>query len=236
MKTIIVLFLNCLYLVTTAKDTTSIRPVQDYEKKAVLISLGKPLFTDAFARKRNISLSMSYQYHFMKSFSLEPFYLYAQNNSYPSFFNDEEKLDRFIRSMEDPEMFYVYAMWDEIYTHSLGLRFHFSFVHNPRWYFSFNFATGYFFSLSSTHSLSYIYYNWPSFEITDYGTNYHRRWNKQLFIMPGVMLNYNTKNRYIFGLHLTSYFFKDTKEIWFPEDLPVFPNHWNASLVFGKAF
>jgi hypothetical protein len=234
MRTIIVLFLNCLYLVTTAKDTTSIHPVQDYEKKAVLFSLGRPLFTDAFTRKRNISFSLNYQYRFLKSFSLEPFYLYAQNNSYPSFFSDEAKLDRYIRSMEEPE--YFYASWDEVYTHSLGLRLHFSFIHNPRWYFSFNFATGYYFSLSSLHSLSFFEYTIPPYQVTNYGTSYYRRWNKGLFIMPGLLLNYSTKNRYSFGIHLTGYFFNDTKEIWYPEDMPVFPNHWNASLVFGKTF
>jgi hypothetical protein len=235
MKTIIVLFLNCLYLVTAAQDSKAIHTVQDYEKKALLISPGKPHFTDAFTSKRNISLSMSYQYRFMKSFSLEPFYLYAQNNSYPSFFNDEEKLDKFIRSMEDPEMFYIYANWDEIYTHSLGLRFHFSFVHNPRWYFSFNFATGYYLSLSSIHSLSFFEYTFPPYQITNYGTDYYRKWNRGLFIMPGILLNYSTKNRYIFGLHLTGYFFNEKKD-WSLEDMPVLPNHWNASLVLGKAF
>ncbi len=234
MKKLLIILSSCIYILSPAQDSSVIQPKQNFEKNALLVSLGKPLFTDAYLKKRNISLSMSYQYRFMKSFSLEPFYLYAQNNSYPSFFSDARKRDNYIRAMKEIDLFY--ASWDNVYTHSLGIRLHFSFIHNPRWYFSFNFATGFYFSLSSLHSLSFFEYTFPPYQVTNYGTNYYKRWNKGLFIMPGLLLNYSTKKLYFFGLHLTGYFFNDTNEIWLPEDMPVFPNHWNASIVFGKAF
>jgi len=210
MKKLFIILSSCLYILSSAQDSSVIQPIKNFEKNALLISLGKPLFTDAYLRKRNVSLSMSYQYRFMKSFSLEPFYLYAQNNSYPSFFGDEDKLDNYIRAMKEIDPFY--ASWDNVYTHSLGIRLHFSFIHNPRWYFSFNFATGYFLSMSSQHSLSFFEYTFPPYQVINYGTNYYKRWNRELFIMPGLLLHYSTKKMYLFGLHITGFFFNEKKD------------------------
>jgi hypothetical protein len=229
----------CLY--AAAQDTTSVQPNERGGKNSFYISFGKPLFTDAFITKRNFSLALSYHYRFIRSFAIEPFYLYAQNNSYPNFFGNQAELDRYIRSMTGPNM--LYATWDEVYTHSLGARLHFAIINNQRWYFSFNFASGYFSSLSSKHYLSDLLYELhfhpglpePDFVVTYYRTRQHSRWNNGVFIMPGLLLNYQTRNGFLFGLHLTGYFFNEREPLTL-EAKPVFPNHWNASLVFGKSF
>ncbi|HAJ99916.1 MAG TPA: hypothetical protein DCM62_07815 [Bacteroidales bacterium] len=199
------------------------------ERSLFSISAGIPTFVDAYSWKRTFSLSLGFQYRFLRSLAIEPFYLYAQNNSFPDFFNDMVKLDRYIR---DNLSMSKRPQWEEIYLHSFGARLHFAFINNPQWYFTFNFAMGYFESESATHSLTSVVHAYPF----NYVATFHQRRNYGWFTMPGLMLKRNLGNRFSLGIHLTGYFFIDTRDIWFPKDKPVFPNHWNTSITFGRAF
>jgi len=230
MKLLLFLLFSGLCLFAAANDTTSVKPIERSAKNSFYISFGMPLFTDAYTTRRNLSLALGYHYRFLRSFAIEPFYLYAQSNNFPDFFADKVKLDQYIRdniSMQKP------SEWTEVYVHSIGARLHFAFINNPRWYFTFNFAMGYFASESAIHFLTTM----RPVEPFDYVAAFHQRRNYGWFSMPGLMLKRNLGNKFSVGIHLAGYFIR-----W-PEngaltlvDLPVLPNHWNATITFGRAF
>ena len=127
---------------------------------SLFLSMGKPLFTSKTTPQKNFfSFSAHYQYRISSSFAIVPFYLYSQSDGFPDFFNDKQKLDALIRQKR-PYLAMDIVDYQNIFTHSVGLRLHFAFIDNRRWYLTFNLAGGYFISESSMHSLPTVMLNW----------------------------------------------------------------------------
>ncbi|HSV77127.1 MAG TPA: hypothetical protein VLH37_08885 [Bacteroidales bacterium] len=230
MKLLLTLLLSGLTLLAVAQDVPENQSTTKPERSHFSISAGIPTFVDAFSWKRTFSLSLGFQYRFLRSFAIEPFYLYAQNNDFPDFFDDKVKLDLYIR---DNIRMNKFSEWKEIFLHSFGARLHFAFINNPRWYFTFNFAMGYYVSESASHFLTSMRPSYPF----DYIAAFHQRRNSGWFSMPGLMLKRNLGNRFSLGIHLTGYFFRWPENgALSPADMPVLPEHWNASITFGRAF
>jgi hypothetical protein len=232
MKLLLTLLLGGFTLLAAAQDEPQNQETREFDRNVLYISMGKPLFTDVglIGLKRNFSFSLNYQYRFLRSLAIEPFYLYAQNNSFPDFFDDKVRLDRYIR---DNIRMSKFSEWKDIYLHSFGARLHFAFINNPRWYFTFNFAMGYYVSESASHFLTSVVQGYPF----NYVAAFHQRRNSGLFSMPGLMLKRNLGNMFSVGIHLTGYFFRWPENgTLSPANMPVLPEHWNASITFGRAF
>ncbi len=229
MKNIITLFLIIFsYALITAQEKV--------EKQIVFVGIGKPLITDIniYQSKRNYSLSINYQYRFSDSFALEGFYAYAQSNNYPSFINNSQQLDQFLKSQKQNEI-YENSLWSDIYNHSLGAKIHFSFVNNKKIYFSFNLSGGMLFSKSSIFSLSSIQFNHQTGEIVNYTSEIIKDTESQIFHGLGLQFQYTLSKNYIIGIETAGYFSKQ-KEKNGIITIPVISNYYNASILFGKKF
>ena len=208
---------------------------------ALFLSVGKPLFTGKTTPQKNFfSFSAHYQYRISSSFAIEPFYLYSQSDCFPDYFNDKQKLDALIRQRRSYLAMDI-VDYQNIFTHSVGLRLHFAFIDNRRWYLTFNLAGGYFISESSMHSLPTVMFNWDLITgdawIIDYIAEYIQGVRHDgFFTMPGVQLQYIFGNGYFVGLDIYKYAFWPTKPAWDHRYMPVAPDMWNAAITFGIRF
>ena len=208
---------------------------------ALFLSVGKPLFTGKTTPQKNFfSFSAHYQYRISSSFAIEPFYLYSQSDGFPDFFNDKQKLDALIRQKR-PYLAMDIVDYQNIFTHSVGLRLHFAFIDNRRWYLTFNLAGGYFISESSIHDIKSSRFEMDIITgdvwIIDYTTEHIQGVRHDgFFTMPGVQVQYIFGNGYFVGLDIYMYAFLHNKQAWDFRKLPLFPDKNNAAIVFGRRF
>jgi len=227
-KTIILLFITLIF-------TYNIVDAQEKKEKQVFfIGIGKPWFPDKDYNLRNYTLSINYQNRFSESFALEGFYIYAQSNNYPSFINNPQQLDQFLRSQKRNDILFN-LFWSDIYTHSIGAKIHFSFVNNKKFFFSFNFSSGMVFSKSSIHNVVSLEYNQQTGAIINYTNEFLRDTDTQIFYGPGLQFQYTLPRNYIIGLEAMGYFARQ-KEKNRIITIPVITNYYNLSILVGKKF
>lgn len=206
----------------------------DYAPKTSLsFGIGKTAFTSSWEYQRNPSFMVGYRKQYFKSFAFEAFYQYAQNNNFPDFFNDPDKLHSFILTggfWDDS------ATWDQIYHHSLGLKTHFVLSGGERLYFSTYLAVGAYTSWSSLHYRTEA--RFLGNQMLDYKTEHLKKRNNGLFYMPGLQMNYKIFQNYFLGFDLNLFQFIDleNRDLYTAYDFPVMPEYYNAALVFGIKF
>lgn len=197
---------------------------------ALSFGIGKNAFMDTWKYQRNPSFTVGYRKQYFKSFAFEAFYQYAQNNNFPDFFDDPNKLHSFILTggfWDDS------ATWDEIYHHSLGIKSHFVLSGGERLYFSTYLAVGAYTSWSSFHRRTEARFS--DNQMLEYKTEHIKKRNNGLFYMPGLQLNYQIFRKYFLGFDLSLFLFIDLEnlDLYTSYDYPVLPEYYNASLTFG---
>ena len=201
---------------------------------AFAISLGKPWYPDMSRNFKNNSISFLYSKNLNHLFSFDIFYSYAQANNYPDFFSNTERLDSYIMALNYWDL--MSLTWDEIYDHSMGIKGHFLFVHNNRWFVSANLAGGVFTSWSSAHVLPAFRYNYTLDKVIEYETAYFENRLNGYFYMPGVTVKYNLHKSLFIGLDIGSYRFVDKKDVWHIDELPVSSDKYMISFNLGFKF
>lgn len=225
-KTLILLFIIFTF--------NGIDAQEKIEKQIVYVGIGKPRFTDKEHDLRNYALSVNYQNRFAESFAIEGFYTYAQSDNYPSFINNPQQLDQFLRGQKYYDILFN-SLWSDIYTHSIGAKIHFSFVNNKRFFFSFNFSGGIIFSKSSSFILNSFGFDSQTGSIINYTNEFLKDTDTQIFYGPGLQFQYTLPKNYIIGIEATGYFSKQ-KEKGGIITIPVISNYYNLSILFGKKF
>jgi hypothetical protein len=225
-KTIILLFIIFTCNIMNAQEKN--------KKQFFFIGIGKPWFPDKDHNLKNYTLSINYQNRFAESFALEGFYTYAQSNNYPSFINNPQQLDQFLRAQKRNDILFN-SFWSEIYTHSIGAKIHFSFVNNKKFFFSFNFSSGMMFSKSSIHNVLSFEYNQQTGAIINYTNEFLKDTDAQIFYGPGLQFQYTLPSNYIIGLEAMGYFARQ-KEKNGIITIPVITNYYNLSILVGKKF
>ena len=181
---------------------------------------------------RNFSIGVAYQYRPFKAFSFDGFYLYSQSNSFPSFFDDKAKLHDFILG-QNISNFTLF--WSEVYTHSVGLRPHYSIINNNRWHLSINFAFG--IALSKSSIQGYDRFSWHpvSGQIIDYELDEPDKGSiSGLFVSPGLQLHFTFYRNFIIGIDPNLHYFKPGADYDTLNSIPSWPEFINLSIMIGK--
>jgi len=216
---------------------------QPDKKHAIILTTG---LVDVFyeERKNNFSVGLTYQYRPFRAFAFDGFYLYSQSNSYPSFFNDKNRLHDYILSRNINNFTWI---WSEVYTHSIGLRVHYSIISTNKWHLSLNFAFGGFFSKSSYQSFKYWSWHPTTGQIIDYELADMEQGSVfDTFVSPGLNLHFNFYKNFIIGINPGLFYSgieTGTEGYWnglpviIPiETVPVIPDFINLSIMVGKKF
>ncbi len=233
MKKILLLFLFLFCIIGFAGIARG-ESTDDYVPYTTLsFGIGKNAFTDSWDYQRNSSFMVGCRKQYFKSFAFEAFYQYAQNNNFPDFFDDPDKLHTFIL---DGGFWDFNSTWDEVYNHSLGLKTHFVLSGSGRWYVSAYLAGGAYTSWSSYHTHTEAVY-WDD-QMVEYTREHIKKRNNGLFYMPGLQVNYQIYGKYYLGLDLGLFRFIDLEslDLYTSYDYPVLPEYYNASLTFGIKF
>jgi len=200
-------------------------------QKVVFITIGKPWHPDISKNLNTLSFSVNFQNRFVENFAYEPFYTFAKSNSYPMFFNDKVKLNRYLLSQIKHEIIFNTSLWSDIFTHSLGIKTHYAFVNSNNWFFSFNFSVGYFLSKASKFEIGKISHNSQTGEIYTYESSVLEDKFSGLFIGPGIQVNYSLTKKIIIGIDLNAHFSQLSDEKF--SKVPEIPDYYNLAIILG---
>ncbi|MFN3554484.1 MAG: hypothetical protein ACK4VN_00815 [Bacteroidales bacterium] len=199
---------------------------------SVSIGVGKTVIPSLWGgMKRNPSLVVGCRKQFYPSFAFEAFYQYAQNDNFPTFFNNQDQLHEAILMGDLFD-----SVWEEIYLHSIGIKAHFVLSGKGRWFFSVYLGGGAFNSFSSYHSLTEALF--VGDQMVDYENLHVKRNNVGVFHMPGLLLNYQVYGNWSLGCDLSLFRFIDFKRrgLYTTYDYPVLPQFYSALLSLGFKF
>ncbi len=216
---------------------------QPDKKHAITLTTG---LVDYFyqERKNNFSAGLIYTYRPFKTFAFDGFYLYSQSNSFPSYFDDKQRLHNYLMSQNG---FRFIIGWSEVYTHSIGLRVHYSIISNNKWHLSLNFAFGGFYSKSSYQGFKYWSWHPTTGQIIDYEFADRDQGSVfDSFVSPGLNLHYNFYDDFIIGINPGLFYsgiktgteaIIDGLPVIIPiKTAPVLPDFINLSIIVGKKF
>lgn len=204
---------------------------QPENKHAVFFTTGKVFYWYEDPVK-NFSAGLTYQYRPFKAFSFDGYYLYSQSNSYPGFFDNKAKLHDYILS-QNISNFTLH--WTEVYTHSFGLRPHYSMINTNRWHLSLNFAFGVSFSKCSLQGYNRFSWHPGTGQIIDYELGEPYKGSiSGIFVSPGLQIHYNFFKDFIFGLNPSLVYFRPGADFETLNSVPVWPDFINLSIMIGK--
>lgn len=214
---------------------------ENHPRNAMFITLGKPLHYNLLVGAdcpylRNFSFSAHYKTKLFGFLSIEPFYMFARSNNFPRFFDDEQKRHDYIMSTN--RNIFPLHKWERVYTHSIGLRLHYNFVDNDRWFFSFNVAGGLLTTESSYFEVyaSFIYYP-PPFRVFSYETSSKMNVRHSgFFYMPGIQLRRYLMNNFFVGVDFYLQYFPWRDDFATRKGMPAMPHNWNFGLILGRSF
>ncbi|TDE46623.1 hypothetical protein E0I26_00645 [Flavobacterium rhamnosiphilum] len=175
--------------------------------------------------QRNFNISVSYHRQRNEKWSMEYYFLYSQNDYFPSFYDNEKELDRFIFT-GNPETIFEDTTWDKVQNHEIGAKIHYSIYKNQKINLSCNMGLGIIaydgklFRLSSIQvdENNVIYsYNWFQVKGVD-GYSYTAG------IFPGLHVDYKANKNFLIALD--GGYHKTIDNGYF----------WNFSLGIGRKF
>lgn len=199
------------------------------QNRNITLGFGKPFFGDALRNENNLSLTIEYENRFAQSFAYSLFVMYARNESYPAFYNNTAKLESFLYKQDPDAVFFL--PWSEVSTLAGGIKLHYAFVNNSKWFFSFYLGTGLLNSKSSAFYVSQVDFTGNQITYLDY---------KQvsgdasaIFLSPGLTLDFMFSKNFFVGFDINILEYRDSKKV---NDLPVLPGFFNIGLSLGKKF
>ena len=107
------------------------------EKNKFFLNSGLSIYPHMKENERNFNISVSYHRQRNEKWSMEYYFLYSQNDYFPSFYSNEKELDRFILT-GNPETIFEDTEWDYVKNHEIGSKIHYSTYKNRKINLSFN--------------------------------------------------------------------------------------------------
>lgn len=212
---------------------SSIHLVCAQKKQEVFLSLGKPAFTDKEINKNNYSVGVHYLHKTFNSFSVEGYLEYSQSNNMPSFVNDSEALDQFIKN-ETISSVISNTLWSGINYFALGSKVHYTFINTDNFFFSFFGGLGYHFSNSEIFTLNRFGFIPDTGEITEFESTISKESENSFFTTIGLRFSYTLQKKYTIGLfaNLHNPIIDDVSLI----NAPLITTNYNLGITIGKQF
>lgn len=205
---------------------------QEIKKESFSVGFGKPWHPDIIDTHRNFNFSINFQNKFTKVFAYEIFAQYTVISSFPDFFENDKKLDNFIKNQEVIQAI-GNTWWDEMKTFSFGGKIHYSFINNSKFFFSIYVGAGIYNSTSKTALLNILDSEPNQGMIREFYFTLPQENYTGFYYMPGIHFNYNIYKDFIVGIDLNLHRnFDNNKTDW----LPVIPSFYGANFTIGKKF
>ena len=170
------------------------------EKNKVFVNSGLSIYPNMKENQRNFNISVSYHRQRNEKWSMEYYFLYSQNDYFPSFYGNEKELDRFIFT-GNPETIFEDTEWDFVKNHEIGAKIHYSIYKNRKINLSFNMGLGIIaykdklFRLSSIQvDENNVIYSFSWIEVKAGGYGYTAG------IFPGVHADYKAGKSFLIAL------------------------------------
>lgn len=194
------------------------------EKNKFFVNSGLSIYPDMKENQKNFNISVSYHRQRNEKWSMEYYFLYSQNDYFPSFYGNEKELDRFIFT-GNPETIFEDTEWDFVKNHEIGAKIHYSIYKNRKINLSCNMGLGIIaykdklFRLSSIHvDENNVIYSFSWIEVKGGGYSYTAG------IFPGLHLDYKANKSFLIAL-----------DGGYHKTIDNF-NFWNFSLGIGRKF
>ena len=170
------------------------------EKNKFFVNSGLSIYPNMKENQRNFNISVSYHRQRNEKWSMEYYFLYSQNDYFPSFYSNEKELDRFIFT-GNPETIFEDTEWDYVKNHEIGAKIHYSIYKNRKINLSFNMGLGIIaykdklFRLSSVQvDDNNVIYSFSWIEVKAGGYGYTAG------IFPGVHADYKAGKSFLIAL------------------------------------
>lgn len=220
MKNTLIFFLSLFSFFTFAQD-----------KNKIFVNAGISNFENMKSNKNNFNISINFIHQTKKEkWAMEYYYLYAQNNLFPSFYQDENALFRYI-VLGNPETIFEDTKWNNIEVMEIGAKVHYSVFKNKKTNFSVNIGLGINYSEEDIHRILFIDVDLNN-RIYGYGDFNSSQWGIYGTVFPGIHFDYNLGQNFL--LAIDSGYHLDVNEI--ANDARENTTFWNFSLGIGKKF
>lgn len=199
-------------------------------KNKIFVNYGLSNYPDMTANEDNFSISVNFIHQTKKEkWAMEYYYLYAQNNPFPSFYQDENALFRYI-VLGNPETIFDDTKWNNIEVMEIGAKVHYSVFKNKKTNFSVNIGLGINYSEEDIHRLLFIDVDLNN-RIYGYGNLTVSQWGINGAVFPGIHFDYDLGQKILLaidgGYHLDANTYNSSESN---------TTFWNFSLGIGKKF
>lgn len=127
-------FFIILYLITLTSFAQ--------EKNRIFVNYGLALYPYMTENKMNFVVSASFYHQTKKAqWAMEYYYLYSQNDNFPSFYNDEKALQNYLLN-GNPETILEDTKWNSVENYEIGTKVHYSLYKKRKVNLSCNFGIG----------------------------------------------------------------------------------------------
>lgn len=200
-------------------------------KNKIFVNYGLSNYPDMTANEDNFSISVNFIHQTKKEkWSMEYYYLYSQNDNFPSFYNDIQALLGSIR-LGNSETVFEDTKWDKIEIMEIGSKVHYSILKNKKINLSANIGLAINYVKEFYHRTSSIAVDKNNM-INEYyyytvkGDGYYGA------VFPGIHFDYHLGQNILLaldgGCHLDANMLQNVTESN--------TNFWNFSLGIGKKF
>jgi hypothetical protein len=203
------------------------------ERNKFFINGGSSYYPYMLDNKKNFNISISYhrQMKIKKNCSMEYYYLYSQNDYFPSFYKDEKAMAQFI-ILGNPETIFDDTKWRNVQNYEIGSKLHYSFIKNKNLNVSCNIGLGIRMYNSTDFNLlsinrdnvnnSYVYSS-----LTIYGSGGYG-----VAMFPGMHMDYELDKSFLLAFD-GGYHQDVAVHLKYNENNGTF---WNFSIGIGKKF
>ncbi len=112
------------------------------EKNRVFVNYGLTIYPYMIENKKNFVISTSFYHQTKKEkWAMEYYFLYSQNDNFPSFYNDEKVLQSYLLN-SNPETILEDTKWNSVENYEIGTKVHYLLYRKNRVNLSCNFGIG----------------------------------------------------------------------------------------------
>lgn len=200
------------------------------EKNKIFINAGPSYYSFMKENENNFNISVNFMHQTKKKrWAMEYYYLYSQNDYFPSFYYDEKALFRYIR-FGNPETIFEDTKWDKIEIVEIGSKVHYLILKKEKINLSVNLGIGFNYNTESLHRLFFIDIDQNN-SIYGYGTLDVKQKGFDGSVFPGIHFDYNLGQNFLLaidgGYHLDANTYNTSESN---------TTFWNFSLGIGKKF
>jgi hypothetical protein len=200
------------------------------EKNKFFLNTGPSYYSFMKENDNNFNISVNFIHQTKKKkWAMEYYYLYSQNDYFPSLYYDEKALFRYIR-FGNPETIFEDTQWDKIEIVEIGSKVHYLILKKEKINLSVNLGLGFNYTTESLHRLFFIDIDQNN-SIYGYGSLDVKQRGFYGSIFPGIHFDYNLGQNFLLaidgGYHLDANTYNTSISN---------TTFWNFSLGIGKKF